>query len=315
MHFRSTVRTVNFPFDVVTSQIEGVAEEFPHAVAHRAGGRARQVVVDLEQVRLDVGVRRVEHQVRVRPTRHLGHVLVAVDDLRYEHYLVLQQLNDVLVLALLGELTAHRPHLPGHAFGAEGPSRPSLLEELEAYGTFGRRRRAIGSPEQFRELRYLDVDVAAELLRLAAHVGEVDEVAVDVQVADGAYRVALLVVVGELAAGAVEEDRVEYAGDYLVHLAALHRHLEGDGARVHGAASRSAPRGHYVTARHGASHRVTARHSQRTDCPIYKVSDGSSPTLKRKMTVFSRVRRRVGGCVFTCVCATIRRLEFIVPKY
>lgn len=212
----------------------------------------------LEQIWLNVSVRSIKYEVRIRPTRHLRHVLVTVDDLRYKHYLVLQQLDDVLVLALLGELAAHRPHLPRHALGAEGPSRPSLLEELETYRTFGRRRRAISSPEQFRELRYLDVDVATELLRLAAHVREVDEVTVDVQVANGAYRVALLVVVGELAARAVEEDRVEYTGDYLVHLAALHRHLERDGARVHGAASRSAPRGHHVTPRHTASRHVTA---------------------------------------------------------
>lgn len=140
----------------------------------------------------------------------------------------------VVVGAGLGELAVDRPHLPGHALGLERPARAPLLEELEADGAARRRRRAVDRAQQVREVRYLSLDVVAERLRLAAHVREVYEVAVHVHVADRPDRVALLVVVGELAARAVEEDRVEDAGDHLVDLPALHRQFERDGAGVHG---------------------------------------------------------------------------------
>lgn len=201
--------------------------------------------MDLEQVGLYVGVGRVEDQIDVGAARHLGHVLVAVDDLGNEYDLVLEHLDDALVLgarvvllARVGQLAADRPHLPGDALGLEGPARAPLLEELEADGAVrGRRRPRLRRAQQLREVADLALHAAPERLRRATHVREVDEVAVDVHVADRADRVALLAVVGELAAGAVEEDRVEDARDYFVDLPALHRQLERDAAGVHLAAS------------------------------------------------------------------------------
>lgn len=198
----------------------------------------------LEQVRLYVGVRRVEDEVRVGAARHLGHVLVAVDGLGDVDDLLLQRLDEVLVLVALvllvaaaDQLAAHRPHLPRHALLLERPARAALLEELERDGAARWGRPARVPAQSAREARDLPLDVLDEHPRLAAHVGEVDEVAVDVHVADGADGVALLVVVGELAAGAVEQHRVEDARQHLAHLLALHGHAEVDAARVHGGAS------------------------------------------------------------------------------
>lgn len=220
------------------SQGQRVADELAHGVAHRRGRSTRQVVVDLEQVRLDVRVRRVEDEVGVRPARHLRHVLVPIDDFGDKDDLVLQHLDDVLVLGVhvvvgagLGQLAVDGPHLPRHALGLEGPASAAALEELQADGAASRAR--IGPAQQRREVGDLAPHAAPERLGLAAHVREVDEVAVHVDVADGADGVALLVVVGELAAGAVEQYRVEDASDHLVHLPALHRQFERDSACVH----------------------------------------------------------------------------------
>lgn len=225
---------------IKASQGQRVADELAHRVADRRGRRAGQVVVDLEQVGLDVAVRRVEDEVGVGAARHLGHVLVPIDDLGDEHDLVLQHLNHVLVLAVhvvlvarLRELAVHRPHLPGHALGLEGPARAPLLEELQRDGAARRGGAGVGAAQQRREVGDLAPHAAAQRARLAAHVREVDEVAVHVHVAHGTDGVALLVVVRELAAGAVEQHRVEDAGHHLVHLPALHRQLERDSACVH----------------------------------------------------------------------------------
>lgn len=139
------------------SQRQRVADELAHRVAHRRGRRARQVVVYLEQVRLDVRVGRVEDEICVRAARHLGHVLVSVDDLSDEDDLVLQHLYDILVLAVrvvvvTRELAVDGPHLPRHALGLEGPARAALLEELQADGAARRGRARVQSAQQLGEV-------------------------------------------------------------------------------------------------------------------------------------------------------------------
>lgn len=229
------------------SQRQRVADELAHRVAHRRGRRARQVVVYLEQVRLDVRVGRVEDEICVRAARHLGHVLVSVDDLSDEDDLVLQHLYDILVLAVrvvvvARELAVDGPHLPRHALGLEGPARAALLEELQADGAARRGRARVQSAQQLGEVWDLALDTATQRVGFAADVRKVYEVTIHIDVADGADGVALFVVVSELATGAVEEDGVEDAGDDLVHLPALHGQLEGDGARVHGGGVSGRPR-------------------------------------------------------------------------
>lgn len=226
---------------IIASQGQSITDQLPDRIPDGGGGGSGQTIVYLEQIRLDVGVRSVEYEIGVRAARHLWHVLVSVYYLRNEHNLVLQHFDNALVFAVhivvvpgLRELTVHGPHFPRDALGLEGPAGAALLEELEADGAAGGRRRAVHTSQQSWELRYLALHIPPEELRLAADVCEVYEVAVDVHVADGADGVALLVVVSEFPAGAVEEDGVEDAGDDLVHLAALHRQLEGDAARVHG---------------------------------------------------------------------------------
>lgn len=206
--------------------------------------------MDLKQVRLNIRVRCVENEIRIRLAGHFGHVLVSVYNLRYEHDLVLEHLDDVLMLGVhvvlvvrFGQLAVDRPHLPGDALRLEGPARAPLLEELEADRASRRRRAAVHASQQLREVRDLPLDAPAERLRLAAHVREVDEVAVDVNVADRPDGVALLVVVGELATRPVEEHRVEYAGHHLVNLPPLHRQLERYAARVHLAGVTGSARG------------------------------------------------------------------------
>lgn len=165
---------------------------------------------------------------------------MTIDDLGDVHDLVLQHLDDVLVLgvhvvlvACFRYLAEHRPDLPRHALWLEGPARPTLLEELEADGAARGRRRAVHSPQQLGEVRDLALHVPPEQLRLATHVREVDKIAVHIDITDSPDRVALLAVVSELAAGAVEQHRVEDAGDDLVHLPPLHRQFERDGPSVH----------------------------------------------------------------------------------
>lgn len=137
--------------------------------------------------------------------------------------------------ARLRKLTEHGPHLPRHAFGLERPTVATFLEELETYGPPRRRRGGVDRPEKVRELRYLPLHVPPKEVRLAAHVGEVNEIAVHVHVTDCAYGITLLAVVREFAARAVKEDRVEDASNHLVDLPTLHRQLKGYRAGVHGA--------------------------------------------------------------------------------
>ena len=139
----------------------------------------------------------------------------------------------VVLIAGLGELAIHRPHLPRHALRLERPTRSTLLEELQAYRASRRRGTRVDATEEFGEVRYLSFHVPAERVRLTAHVGEVDEVAVDINVADSTDGVTLLIVVGELAAGAVEQDRVEDTSDNFVDLPAFHRQFERDSSCIH----------------------------------------------------------------------------------
>lgn len=142
------------------SQGERVAEELAHRVAYGERRRAGQIIMDLEQVRLYIRVGGIKDEVRVRPARHLWHVLVPVDDLRNEDDLVLKHLDDGLVpaalVARLGQLAVDGPHLPGHALRLEGPARAPPLEELEADRAARRLLRVrprLARPQQLRELR------------------------------------------------------------------------------------------------------------------------------------------------------------------
>lgn len=73
-----------------------------------------------------------------------------------------------------------------------------------------------------------------QLLGGDADVGEVDEVAVHVLGAHGADGVGALLLVVELAGAAVQQDGVEHSQHGLLHLPALHRHLQHLRAAVHG---------------------------------------------------------------------------------
>lgn len=151
---------------VYGSQWQCVANQFPDSVSDGGRRRAGQVVVNLEQVRLYVGVRRVEYQVRVGTTRHFRDVFVAVYDLRYEYYFVLQHFDNALVFAVhivlvsgLGELTVNGPYFPRHALRLKRPTRTALLKELQTYRAFRRRRRGLRTAKQLGEIWYFTFNV------------------------------------------------------------------------------------------------------------------------------------------------------------
>lgn len=196
----------------------------------------------LEQVRLYIGVGRVEYQIGVGSTRHLGNILVPINNLRNEKDLILQHFDYVLVLAMhvvfvprLCQLAVNSPHFPGDAFRLKRPSRTAFLEKLETYRAPRRSGRAVDRAQQVREVRNLSFHIPAERFRLAADVSEVYEIAVDVHVADRADRVTLFAVIREFPTGSVEEYRVEYTGDDLVHLSPFHGQLEENRPRIHSA--------------------------------------------------------------------------------
>lgn len=145
-------------------------------------------------------------------------------------YLIGEHLADLLpadlplILAVqVDELEPHRPHLPRDALGLERPAAALLLEELQADLA---RAAAVVAAQQLREARYLPLDGAVEVARRAAHVREVDEVAVNIRVADCAHRVAAFGVVHELTQRTVEQHRVEDARDRFVHLTPLDGQLK-----------------------------------------------------------------------------------------
>lgn len=167
-----------------------------------------------------------------------------VYNLRYKHNLILQHFDNILVFAVhvllvpgFREFAVHGPHFPRHAFRLERPAGAALLEELEANRPSGRRGGSVHGAQKIREIGYLSFDYPPESVGLATHIREVDKIAVDVYVADGSYGVALLAVVGEFPARAMEENRVEDAGYDLVHLSPLHRQFKRDGPCVHIAVS------------------------------------------------------------------------------
>lgn len=170
--------------------------------------------------------------------RHFGDVVVPVHDLGYGEDLVGQQLSDffsvTLSLALAvqrDQFQAHGPHLPGDAVGLEQPPAPlPLLEELQTDLALAG---ALVAPQLFAEAADLPLQRALEQGGRTADVSQVDKIAIYVRVTDRTDRVAALGRVEELAVGAVEQHRVEYAGDGLVSLSALHFQIEHLGSGVH----------------------------------------------------------------------------------
>lgn len=57
----------------------------------------------------------------------------------------------VVFITRLSQFAVHRPHLPGHTFRLEGPTRATFLEELEADGA-ARCGSAVGAAEQVGEV-------------------------------------------------------------------------------------------------------------------------------------------------------------------
>lgn len=112
-------------------------------------------------------------------------------------------------------------------------SGSSSLEELQ---TNLARAAALVGAQLLAERVNGPLDAVREAIRGAAHVGEVDKVAIDVRVADGADRVLCIARVHVLAEAAVEEDGVKDGGHRLVHLTTLHRQVKHLRARIHGAA-------------------------------------------------------------------------------
>lgn len=294
------------------SQWQRVTNKFPNSVPDRSRRRARQIIVNFKQVRLYVRVRCVEYQVRVGATRHFRNVFVAVYDLRDENYFVLQHFDNAFMFAVhivfvsgLGEFTIHCPYFPGHALRLKGPTRTALLEELQAYRAFGRRGSRLGTAKQLGEVWYFAFNIPPERFGLAAHVCEIDEVAVNIDIAHGTDRVALFAIVCEFAAGPMEKDRVEYACHHLVHLSSFHGQLEGDAARVHGAgaepsvARRETARRHW----HNRTHRLCLYNDagfqrsiagddgfEQSHCT--KIRSGSSAVLKWKISALEQATYR-----------------------
>lgn len=143
----------------------------------------------------------------------------------------------ILLVSGFRQLTINRPYLPGYAFRLEGPPSAALLEELETDRAARGRGRSIDRSEKIRKIRYLPFHCPPQSVRLTADVSEINKIAVDVNVAHGSYRVALLAVVREFSAGSMEENSVEYAGDDLVYLPTFHGQFERDSPCVHDAVS------------------------------------------------------------------------------
>ena len=106
------------------SNSQGILEQPPHSVdPHPLTSHISSAVAHLEQMWLDIMKTGVEHQLKVRTVRHLGHKLMLVHHLSDVHGLLAQHLPQLLPpakpLALIGQadnLHPDSPHLTKEMF-------------------------------------------------------------------------------------------------------------------------------------------------------------------------------------------------------
>lgn len=137
--------------------------------------------------------------------------------------------QSIVLVAKFQQLDAHVPHLPRNALRWEKPVRFTFLEELQRYLTAA----LVVAAQAVRKLGDLLLQNTIQGIRRAAYVRDVDEVAVHILVADAAHRVRAILLEGKLAEGAMEENRVEEAGDCFVYLSALDFQFKGLRSAVH----------------------------------------------------------------------------------
>lgn len=139
------------------------------------------------------------------------------------------QLPLVLVL-VLDQVQMDRPHFPRDRLLREGPAVLLFLEELQA--DLAGAAAFVGA-QLFAERVDGPLHLVRQAVRSAAHVGEVNEVAIDVRVADRPNGVLGVARVHVLAQAAVKEDGVKDGSYRLVHLTTLHGQIENLRTRVH----------------------------------------------------------------------------------
>lgn len=219
------------------SQRQRLFEQFLHSIPHRGATRRCRAKFELEQIRLHIRIGCVKDHVQLCFAGHFRHIIMAIHHLGNIQYFVGQTFAHLLTMRLsliliveVDELQSHRPHLPRNTLRLEGPSIAFLLEKLQ---TNLAGASTVGAAQLLAKAADLTFNIALKGWRGTTDVREINEITIDVHVADSAHRIGGVAGVHEFADAAMKEDRVKDAGHRLIHLPALHRQLEDLRTGVH----------------------------------------------------------------------------------
>lgn len=205
-------------------------------MADRRLAQSGRIIFTFEQKWLHIRVRCVEHKAQLRLAGHFRQIVLLVHHVGDVENFLREHVADALALKHpfvrilhVHQLKVDGPDLPRHALGRPHPAL-LLLEEFKRDLAGAE---AVGAAQLLAERANFALERAVQLLGRAAHVRQVEEVAVDVGEADAAHRIGGLAIVHEFAQTPVEQDRVEYAGQCLVHLMPFQCQFEHLRASVH----------------------------------------------------------------------------------